>query len=79
MPPCSRLSPRYITNGELPRNGSAVNTACASPAGSSWTMYSIRTPNCEPSPATARISSPVSGAMMMPTSVMPAAAIASMP
>ena len=79
MPPWSRLSPRYITNGASPRNGSAVSTACASPAGSSWTMYVISTPNCEPSPAAARISSPVSGAMMIPTSVMPAAAIASMP
>ena len=79
MPPWSRLSPRYMTNGELPRNGSAVSTAWASPAGSSCTMYSIRTPNCEPSPAAARISSPVSGAMMIPTSRMPAAAIASMP
>ena len=38
MPPCSRLSPRYMTNGSSPRNGSAVSTACASPAGSSWTM-----------------------------------------
>ena len=79
MPPCSRLSPRYMTNGSLPRNGSAVRTACARPAGSSWTMYVISTPNREPSPAAARISSPVSGAMMIPTSVMPAFAIASMP
>ena len=37
------------------------------------------TPNCEPSPVAARISSPVSGAMMIPISSMPAAAIASMP
>jgi hypothetical protein len=36
-------------------------------------------PKREPSPAAARISSPVSGAMMMPTSRMPAAAMASMP
>ncbi len=79
MPPCSRLSPRYITNEESPRNGSAVSTACASPAGSSCTMYVISTPKRDPSPAVARISSPVSGAMMMPISRMPAAAIASMP
>jgi hypothetical protein len=39
----------------------------------------ISTPNCEPSPAAARISSPVSGAMMIPISRMPASAIASMP
>jgi hypothetical protein len=42
-------------------------------------MYVIETPNCEPSPAAERISSPVSGAMMMPICEMPAAAIASMP
>ena len=52
MPPCSRLSPRYITNELSPRNGSAVSTACANPAGSSCVMYVIATPNCEPSPAT---------------------------
>jgi hypothetical protein len=39
----------------------------------------IATPNREPSPTAARISAPVSGAMMMPTCAMPAAAIASMP
>jgi hypothetical protein len=39
----------------------------------------IFTPNCDPSPAASRISPPVSGAMMIPTSSMPAAAIASMP
>jgi hypothetical protein len=39
----------------------------------------IRTPNSEPSPVTALISSPVSGAMMIPMSSIPAAAIASMP
>ncbi len=33
IPPCSRLSPRYITNGESPRNGSAVRTAWARPRG----------------------------------------------
>ncbi len=79
MPPCKRLSPRYITNGLSAKNGSAVSTAWARPSGSSWTMYSIRTPNREPSPAACLISSPVSGAMMMPTSFTPAAAIASMP
>jgi hypothetical protein len=39
----------------------------------------MRTPKREPSPAAVRISSPVSGAMMIPTSSMPASAIASMP
>ena len=38
IPPCSRLSPRYMTNGSSPRNGSAVSTAWARPAGSSCTM-----------------------------------------
>ena len=68
-----------MTNESWPRNGSAVRTAWASPAGSSWTMYVTATPNAEPSPTAARISSPVSGAMMMPISRMPAWAIASMP
>ena len=79
MPSRSRLSPRYITNGESARNGSAVSTAWARPSGASCSMYSIATPNCEPSPAAARISPPVSGAMMIPTSRMPAAAMASIP
>ena len=34
IPSRSRLSPRYMTNGDRPRNSSAVSTACASPAGS---------------------------------------------
>jgi hypothetical protein len=42
-------------------------------------MYSIETPKREPSPAASRISDPVSGAMMIPTSPMPAAPIASSP
>jgi hypothetical protein len=42
-------------------------------------MYVISRPNAEPSPAAAWISAPVSGAMMIPTSRMPAAAIASTP
>ena len=79
MPSRSRLSPRYITNGDSPRNGSAVSSAWASPSGSSCSMYSIAMPNADPSPAAARISAPVSGAMMIPTSSIPAAAIASMP
>ncbi len=79
MPSRSRLSPRYMTNGESAKNSSAVSTACASPSGASCSMYSIDTPNREPSPAAARISPPVSGAMMIPTSEMPALAIASMP
>ncbi len=36
-------------------------------------------PNAEPSPAASRISSPVSGAMMIPISVIPAATSASIP
>ena len=79
MPSRSRLSPRYMTNGESPRNCSAVSSACARPSGSSCSMYSIEMPNAEPSPAAARISAPVSGAMMIPTSSIPAAAIASIP
>ena len=79
IPPWSRLSPRYITNGDSPRNGSAVSTAWASPSGASCGMYVIRTPNFDPSPAASRISSPVSGAMMIPISSIPASAIASMP
>ena len=79
MPSRSRLSPRYMTNGESPRNGSAVSSAWASPSGASCSMYSIETPNAAPSPAADWISAPVSGAMMIPTSSMPAAAIASMP
>ncbi len=79
MPPCSRLSPRYMTNGSSPRNGSAVSTACARPDGASCSTYVICTPNREPSPTASRISPPVSGAMMIPTSSMPASAIASMP
>jgi hypothetical protein len=39
----------------------------------------MATPKREPSPTALRISSPVSGAMMIPTSSIPAAAIASMP
>jgi hypothetical protein len=39
----------------------------------------IRTPNRDPSPAAACTSSPVSGAMMIPISWIPAAAIASIP
>ena len=35
MPSRSRLSPRYITNGESPRNASAVSTAWARPSGAS--------------------------------------------
>ena len=35
MPSRSRLSPRYITNGESPRNSSAVSTAWARPSGAS--------------------------------------------
>ena len=68
-----------MTNGEPSRNGCAVSTAWASPSGSSCSMYSIETPNADPSPAAARISAPVSGAMMIPTSSMPAAAIDSIP
>ncbi len=79
MPSRSRLSPRYMTNGESPRNGSAVSSAWARPSGASCSMYRIEMPNSDPSPAAARISAPVSGAMMIPTSSMPAAAIASMP
>ena len=79
MPSRSRLSPRYMTNGESPMKGSAVSTAWASPSGSSCSMYSMEMPKAEPSPAVARISAPVSGAMMMPISSMPAAAIASIP
>ena len=79
MPSRSRLSPRYMTNGESPRNGSAVSTAWAEPSGASCSMYSIEMPKARPSPAASRISAPVSGAMMIPTSSMPAAAIASMP
>ena len=56
-----------------------MSTAWARPSGASCSMYSIATPNCEPSPAAARISPPVSGAMMIPTSRMPAAAMASIP
>ena len=56
-----------------------MSTAWASPSGASCSMYSIRTPNRDPSPAASRISPPVSGAMMIPTSSMPASAIASMP
>ena len=33
IPSRSRLSPRYMTNGEPPRNSSAVSTACARPSG----------------------------------------------
>ena len=50
MPSRSRLSPRYITKGDEPRNGSAVSTACARPLGSSCSMYSIFSPKSEPSP-----------------------------
>jgi hypothetical protein len=39
----------------------------------------MRTPKADPSPVASRISPPVSGAMMIPTSSMPACAIASMP
>ena len=42
-------------------------------------VLDLAAPNAEPSPAAARISSPVSGATMIPTSSIPAAAIASMP
>ena len=42
-------------------------------------MYVICTPKRSPSPAASRISPPVSGAMMIPTSRIPAAAIASIP
>ena len=34
---------------------------------------------CPPSPAASRASAPVSGAMIIPTSLMPASAIASIP
>src|SRR3954465_14170829 len=33
IPPWSRLSPRYMTNGESPRNGSAVSTPGARAGG----------------------------------------------
>jgi hypothetical protein len=39
----------------------------------------LDTPKRDPSPAAAWISAPVSGAMMIPTSEMPASAIASIP
>jgi len=42
-------------------------------------MNSMRTPKRAPSPTASRISPPVSGAMMIPISSIPAAAIASMP
>ncbi len=38
MPLFSRLSPRYITNGSLPMNGSLIRTACARPRGASCSM-----------------------------------------
>src|SRR4029434_2751005 len=38
MPLCSRLSPRYITNGSRPMNGSLILTACANPRGASCSM-----------------------------------------
>ena len=68
-----------MTNGESPRNGSPVSTACASPSGASCSMYSILIPKRDPSPAASRISPPVSGATITPTSWMPASAIASSP
>ena len=68
-----------MTNEDEPRKGSAVSTACARPLGASCSMYSMLSPKAEPSPAAARISPPVSGATMMPTSSMPASAIASRP
>ena len=68
-----------MTNDESPRNSSAVSTACASPRGASCSMYWIETPKRSPSPAAARISAPVSGAMTIPMSVMPAAASDSIP
>ena len=73
MPPCSRLSPRYMTNGS--RRGTAPRSAPRAPGRRARPARcrSPCTPNCEPSPAAARISSPVSGAMMIPTSSIPAA------
>ena len=38
IPLFSRLSPRYITNGSPPMNGSLISTACASPRGASCSM-----------------------------------------
>ena len=38
MPPAIRLSPRYMTNGEPPRNSSEIITAWASPRGASCSM-----------------------------------------
>ena len=38
IPLLSRLSPRYITNGSSPMNGSLIRTACARPRGASCSM-----------------------------------------
>ena len=38
IPLFRRLSPRYITNGSRPMNGSLISTACASPRGASCSM-----------------------------------------
>ena len=78
IPLFSRLSPRYITNGSRPMNRSLIFTACASPRGASCSIYSMRAPQCEPSPTAPRISACVSPTTM-PMSWMPAATMASIP
>ena len=76
MPPCSRFSPRYMTNGSVPRNGSPISTASPSPAGRPERCRSSarRTPSHRRPP---RGLVAVSGAMITPTSTIPARAIAS--
>ena len=78
MPSLSRLSPRYMTNGSSPRKASLMSTACARPSGASCGRYVTLMSNRLPSPTAASISACVSPTTM-PTSVMPAARMASRP
>ena len=58
------LSPRYITKSSSPRKSRAMSTQCARPSGASCGMYVTATPQREPSPTAARISSAVSPTMI---------------
>ena len=79
MPSRSRLSPRYMTKGVPPSELLGGQHRVGEPARRVLLDVGDLGAEGEPSPAASRISSPVSGAMMIPISVMPASTSASIP
>ena len=79
MPSRSRLSPRYITKGPWARKSSAVSSRVGEAERLGLRHVGDAGAEREPSPTASRISSPVSGAITIPISVIPASTSASIP